>query len=116
MSTRDLVRSVAAGAGRAWLYCLKRAVWLALLSIMASFLQLSFSQSWDMAFSGDMEDENGTAIFPPCPANTSCEELPARCIWCNFNETANGTAVCEYGNMTNVSCSPRENIECNVRL
>lgn len=105
----SLPRSVLVGAGRLWLYCLKRAVWLALLAMMASFLQLSFSQGWDdMGFSsGDMQEENGS-IFPPCPFNDSCEDLPVRCISCDFNED------CAYGNVTEVSCVAREGVNCTV--
>ena len=114
MAAAEQVLKVASFAGRVWLYCLKRAVWVALLSAMASMLQLSFSQSGDMEFSGDMEDENetnGSAIFPPCPVNMSCEQLPGRCIMCDFNES------CVYGDMTEVTCMAREGVNCsNVSL
>lgn len=115
-SGAEFVRNGASLVGRLWLYCLKRAVWVVLLSAMASVLRVSLSQDMDAASSGDMmepleaEMGNSTDIFPPCPVNTSCEELPGHCLDCNFNETN-----CTYGNITEVTCMPRETVECNVR-
>lgn len=86
-----------------WLYCLKRAVWVVFIAVTIPCLRLSFSQS------GDDEFMNETEIFPPCPPNISCEDLPARCIECSFDDN------CTYGQNTTVNCTALETVECNVR-
>lgn len=93
--------------GRLWLYCLKRAVWLAIVSVVASSIRLAFSQSGDMAMAND---SNGTEDSPICPTNTSCETLPVPCIECEFD------MGCMYGSMTEASCTPYEMVECNVSV
>ena len=44
-----------------------------------------------------------------CPMNIKCQDLPANCINCQFNEN------CTYGQLTNVTCTPLDHIMCEVR-
>ena len=61
----------------------------------------------------DMADEEENAsnetIFPPCPINSSCSDLPGHCIDCNFDYS------CVYGeNVTDLTCVPKDTVECEV--
>ena len=103
----DLLRDTIKYAGRLWLYCLKGSVFLAIISVMVSCIKLAFSQSGDMPLS-NMNDSNRSMIFPACPVDVACQDLPGHCIDCDFNET------CVYGNMTEVTCMPKEGIQCIV--
>ena len=101
----------AEGLRHSWM---KRALWLALLSIAVSSVRLSFAQSVDDSMIDmiyeDENDTNITMIYPPCPTNVSCEDLPGHCIDCMFD------FECPYGSNTSVACQPKPtaNISCEV--
>ena len=49
-----------------------------------------------------------TNLIDVCPMNLSYSELSPQCIMCDFNTS------CKYGMETNIMCSPRETVECEV--
>ena len=82
-------------------------MWLVLLSFILSSIAPFSSQNGvgDNLFD---DTKNISDVVASCPANASCEDLPARCIECDFNED------CAYGNDTEVMCMPKDVIECTV--
>ena len=44
-----------------------------------------------------------------CPINIKCQDLPANCLNCQFNDN------CTYGQLTNVTCTPLDQVVCEVR-
>ncbi|ELT96694.1 hypothetical protein CAPTEDRAFT_38939, partial [Capitella teleta] len=41
-----------------------------------------------------------------CPCGVPCSSLPAVCLQCDY------TASCVYGAATNITCRPREYVDC----
>ena len=83
----------------------KGTVLLVILSFIVSCMRLSLSQS------GDEDGNNMTNdsfITPYCPTNISCEDLPVRCIECEFDDN------CAYGSTVEVMCMPKDTIDCTV--
>ena len=56
-----------------------------------------------MSGSGDM------MLNESCPVNIKCQDLPANCLKCQFNDN------CTYGQLTNVTCTPLDQVVCEVR-
>lgn len=93
---------------RVCLYCLKRALWLVVVSTMFSSLRLALSQQnleEDM-----MLEESDVNVTSSCEnlSDVACDELPAVCLDCDFNKT------CVYGRLTEYTCTPKESAQCNV--
>ena len=94
--------------GRVFLYFLKRALWLVIVSTTFSSLRLALSQQSledDMMMMGSdtTNDTNSCATYIDVP----CEELPAMCLDC-------AVPNCTYGTMTEYTCAPKESAQCNV--
>lgn len=98
-----LLRKLVLFAYYSWLFCFRRAVWIALLSVLISSLRLALSESGEGMEGGDAS--NATV----CPSGHRCDELPVRCLNCTFDES------CVYGNMTEAVCTPLESVECEVK-
>ena len=80
---------------------------MAVIGVIVSCVRLSYSQSGSgsgMVPNGDMNMSNVS-----CPTDMLCKELPPRCLDCNYSTD------CTYGENTNVTCTPLEGVECNVR-
>ena len=102
------MKRVAAFVFRLWLFWFKRAVWVAILSVILSSLKVALSQSGeDMPYFMEENDTNDT-IYPVCPSNSSCESLPGHCLNCSFDYS------CVYGELNEVSCVPYDTVECSV--
>lgn len=91
-----------------WLYCLKRAVWVALLGVILSSMRLALSENDVGPDEGEEGNGSNSSIVPVCPTNVSCVELPVYCLDCTFDES------CVYGNLTEAVCTPLESVECEV--
>ena len=78
---------------------------------VAYFLLSSVGFSYSQGSGSGLEpdQDNVTNLTDVCPMNLSCSELIPQCIMCDFNTN------CKYGMETNVTCSPRETVECEVR-
>ena len=70
---------------------------------------VGFSYSQGSGSGLESDQDNVTNLTDVCPMNLSCSELIPQCIMCDFNTN------CKYGMETNVTCSPRETVECEVR-
>ena len=79
---------------------------------VAYFLLSSVGFSYSQGSGSGLEpdQDNVTNLTDVCPMNLSCSELSPQCIMCDFNTN------CKYGMETNVTCSPRETVECEVRV
>ena len=79
---------------------------------VAYFLLSSVGFSYSQGSGSGLEPDqnNVTNLTDVCPMNLSCSELSPQCIMCDFNTN------CKYGMETNVTCSPRETVECEVRV
>ena len=107
----DVLRSLATVADRLWVCWLRRALWLTFLGVLVSSLRLSFAESGDM-MDLMLDETNGSenvTIFPPCPINASCDDLPGRCINCSLDP------ACVYGKEETVMCTAMEGVECQVK-
>ena len=78
---------------------------------VAYFLLSSVGFSYSQGSGSGLEpdQDNVTNLPDVCPMNLSCSDLSPQCIMCDFNTN------CKYGMETNVTCSPRETVECEVR-
>ena len=78
---------------------------------VAYFLLSSVGFSYSQGSGSGLEpdQDNVTSLTDVCPMNLSCSDLSPQCIMCDFNTN------CKYGVETNVTCSPRETVECEVR-
>jgi hypothetical protein len=99
----SVLRRLVVFAFCSWLFCLKKGVWIVLLSMIMSLLRLAFSES------GGMEDGSGMRVNVTCPPNLQCHELPPYCLDCGFDYN------CTYGDTTMAMCSPFDSVECTVR-
>ena len=90
--------------GRYSLKTLRRLSLVTVAYVLLSLVGFSYSQG---SGSG-LEPDNVTNLTDVCPMNLSCSELSPQCITCDFNTN------CKYGMETNVTCSPRETVECEV--
>lgn len=79
---------------------------------VAYFLLSSVGFSYSQGSGSGLEpdQDNVTNLTDVCPMNLSCSDLTPQCIMCDFNTN------CKYGMETNVTCSPRETVECEVRV
>ena len=79
---------------------------------VAYFLLSSVGFSYSQGSGSGLEpdQDNVTNLTDVCPMNLSCSNLTPQCIMCDFNTN------CKYGMETNVTCSPRETVECEVRV
>ena len=77
---------------------------------VAYFLLSSVGFSYSQGSGSGLEpdQDNVTNLTDVCPMNLSCSDLIPQCIMCDFNTN------CKYGVETNVTCSPRETVECEV--
>ena len=78
------------------------------LVTVAYFLLSSVGFSYSQESGSGLEPDNVTNLTDVCPMNLSCSELSPLCITCDFNTS------CKYGMETNVTCTPRETVECEV--
>lgn len=73
--------------------------------MLSAVIQVSIAQDFDS--SGELPYQNVT-----CPTNLSCSDtsMPVDCLACNYSSN------CTYGQNTTVSCRPRDDVDCEVRL
>ena len=98
--------------GHLWLQSLKRAIWVAVIGVAISGIRLSLSQSGNGSgmMPGDMNSSNmSMPDVSDCPSGILCENLPPRCVSCNYSES------CTYGGNTTVMCTPLEGVQCEVK-
>lgn len=101
----SLVSRLVRFSGRVWLSSLKAALWMSLVGILVSFVQVSLSQSGMGSGSDDMNETNVSCVNTP---ETSCSDLPSACLNCSFDFS------CVYGDTTIVNCTTLDGVQCVV--
>ena len=116
MATFQAARHILRFIGNLWLQSFKRALWVAILGIIVTFIRVSLSQSGAGGGLTPFEDSNDTngsntsSLVASCPVDVLCSDLPPRCLNCSYSSD------CVYGDNTTVSCYPLTGLDCQVHF